>query len=275
MEEYFDWNLWIGDALYFVPQAGRTDEEKNKGAINFDDIDAFKPYQLKIYKGFRWSNLKVVQVGENHRHNEHRGHHKDSRKQRHHSRSSHERKRRPHNEDSEEYEEFEKYSFLPRHDMCEFGLKNSVSSIYNVAVNLDGKPSIITSSTNKGLFSFVSGLFTAVCDSPQQLFVEAFRDGKVIYNSTLVITNSKALQFTPLWSDIDKLSFTTCLPNPYGTPVAAGNTIFAIDDLQIVQDSEANILYERMEKELTQLREENKRIENLEKAVSELKKRIV
>ena len=258
--------MWVGDVLYFVPYLSRLDSENNRGTINFDDICVGQSVQQeqgadnyehvdghhahkkrgnmqkaeyihegenhnsntavvpipKGYQGFNWNGLEVVDVDQ---HN-----------------------KRYHNDWLQDWD-----------NECSRGLKNSLVSLDNVALNFEGGIVNITSSEG-GLFSFNSAFLTAVCPSPQQISICGFSGGNQIYNVTLVLSDL-TVPFTPHWDDIDTLIFSSSIINQFGVSISPRvKTIFAIEDIVLVPDSEFNL----MKRSLNDLRQEqNKRMEEV------------
>ena len=268
MEQYFDNNLWVGDSLYFVPFLSRLDSEFNKGAINFDDIYVAQPKH----------------EGDKHEGDDGHKHDDDDDDDKHKRRKEGEKEEQvevSHAPIKSGYQGFD-WSGLEvvdvdqhvrrkhRHNWqreCSRGLMNSLISLDNVAVNLGGEKVKITSSCN-GLFSFKSAFFTAVCSSPQKLFISALRGGEELFNVTIILTDSLPIAFSPHWNDIDTLVLTSSLLNPFGGPVTPeGKTIFAIDDIILVPDFEVNLVMNTLNdlilqqsKKMGEVIDENKRL---------------
>jgi hypothetical protein len=248
IETYFDCNLWVGDILYFIPQLNRLDCGTNKGVINFDDVTANGANPTVLAAGYQGFNFANL------------------------------------------------YAVNPANGLpspltsaqCSIGLNNSLTSFNNVAVNLNGGVVTVTSAQAKnGLFCFISGYFTAVCDSPQILTFTGSRKGVAVYNGTIEIQKSYTIPFAPYWQDIDTLTISSALPGTLVIP--GGSTVFAIDDLLVQVDNQAIAIMaelgkriedqdEQMRNTIEQMRKENEQMrqENQEfkRALDELKKRL-
>ena len=260
--------MWVGDALYFVPYLSRLDSENNRGSINFDDICVAQQLGGNGLRDDQNENRGTVIP------NGYQGF----------------------NWNGLQVVDVQQYSSRVWDYECSDGLTNSLVSLENVALNLKGSTVNITSS-NGGLFSFNSAFLTAVCPSPQVLSIFGLRGGSQVYNVTLVLTDSLPIPFTPHWDDIDTLFFSSSIVNSFGvtlsTPV---DTFFAIDDIILVADSEANLVMrslnerleqqnkrateenEKLSKKISEMSEENNKlrnkIESFEETLNELKKRI-
>ena len=268
IEQYFDSNLWVGDVLYFVPYLSRLDSENNRGTINFDDIYVGQSVQQEYqnndegdgdqhYHKKRGNNRNAGYVYEGD--NQNQG---DSRNQ------SNTVALIPQgyqgfNWSGLEVVDVDQYNRKRHRDWdheCSRGLENSLVSLDNVAVNFEGGIVNITSSEG-GLFSFNSAFLTAVCPSPQQISICGLRGGNQIYNVTLVLSDSLPVPFTPHWNDIDTLLFSSSIINQFGVSISPRiKTFFAIDDIILVPDSEANLLMNSINERFEQ---QNKRTEEV------------
>ena len=310
-----------------MPQLKRLDSECDKGSINFDDIKTLGECKKKQHEEenkhghFEEEEEKEKyeedeedddeESGEKRRRGAKR---RKERREKHGREQRGERKGKEGEEEEEEGNPFEQSVAVPQGYMgfnwnnlqvaraysrrmkrgyerhCEDGLREALTSIPNVAYNLGGHTVTITSAWEGGLFEFVSAYISPVCDTPQQLLIAAYRDGEQVHNTTLVLDMSRTIPFRPRWRDIDALSFSSGLISMYGGQKPLGKTIFALDDIVLVGEDEAEVVKREVlaafKKENERLRSENsdlnqrveredKRIEMLEKSFSELKKRIL